>query len=223
MTRDEFLIHVGGLARKAHPHLTTKQSLKIAERIATVENQERSPLWNYDGDVLDMMAARKVQIAAETAPELFRIPPTREQFVAFEAAALEKKLQRPATATERLNITRAAEGLTPDDLLERVAPDVELPDVSAKVQFSKPAAAPVTNVDAYDAEIQRRIGKPAATLMPTQRLAWHRRLADEQKREQSAERNRELALSAASDDVSALHPRDRIVHHRRTEAAKSTR
>jgi len=217
MTRVEFIIATAALAKKRNPYLTQKQAAVIAERIAQVEDTKIDPLWAYseaNGALRDQFVGIHLTDIETAAPELFRLAPTREQFVALQAADITAKLGRPASATERMNFARAAADLSPDDLLERVPPGTKLPDAAPMTKLSQAAQPIADDIEALDAEVERRWGKKANELMAGERRRYHQILKNEQHRDASAERNREAALASVDGDFSKLPPAARIARHR---------
>lgn len=220
MTRDEFTVATAQAARRHAPHLTPRQAVLIAERRAKIEDTRGYPLWELtDPGLIEEYTRVGIETDVTAAPELFRAAPTVEQYVNLLLAALEAKLGRPASATERLNASRAAAGLTPDDLLAKVPHDTKLPDIAAP----RPAPKAVTDdIEALDAEAEKRTGKKTHEMLPSERIRWHNALKNERRREESVETNRTAALADAGGDLSNLPPAERMSRFRAAERAKAS-
>lgn len=221
MTRVEFIIATAAAAQKRNPHLTQKQAAHIAERIAQVEDANIGPLWTWNTNPAlrnEFVGLALNQIEA-AAPELFRLPPSRGQYIALQAADIEAKLGRPATATEKMNLARAAADLSPDDLLERIPPGTQLPDLAPPPKLSQNTAPQKDDIATLDAEVEQRWGKKPHELMASDRRRYHDLIKNEQHRAASAERNREAAL-ASVDGFDKLPPAQRMALHRAAEKAK---
>jgi hypothetical protein len=225
MDRNGFLPYAAERVRKAHPHLTAKQSVAVAERIAHQEDQSVLPLWAYSeatASTRDVLIDRAIEVAHEQAPVLFRPAPTREQYIELQAREFAAKMGRPWSAIDRMNAHRAAADLSPDDLLARVPADAALPEPREPAnQISKaPGAKADDDWRGLDEMIRER-GLDPMQLSARTRLEMHRRLKREAEVQERIEKNDAAALKAVGDDMSKLPPAVRMAKFRAAEAAKA--
>jgi len=212
--REQFCARTAELAKECHPALTAKQAAAIAERIAAQEDESGHPLWTYSGGsapAVDVMIQTKIENVAAAAPELVRTPPTPDQLVGYQAAEFEKKHGRAMRPIELLNAQRLAAELDPDARLAKVPSDAQLPEAREPAKVSTPLAPPMPDdIGAIDAEIERRTGKTAAELLPSQRRAYHDKIKAELRAAERAEQSQKAAAASVRGDLDKLPPAQRM-------------